>query len=127
MNDDPKNPSALLMLGRALTAQAKYSEALTTLRSSIAVSPNTFPANSLLGTVYLRQGSFGLAENALLQALRFVTPLEKRGLAQQFESLGDGYMKAQNILGGERSYRQAVALDPENQALANKLAGFPKK
>jgi tetratricopeptide (TPR) repeat protein len=119
---DPKNPSALLLLGRALTAQAKYAEAEKVLRSSLNVSPNAFTANSLLATVYVRQGSFDLAENALLQAVRFVSPLEKRSLSQQFESLGDGYLKAGNASGAERSYRQAIGLDNENQSLVGKLA-----
>jgi len=122
LNGDPKNPSALLMLGRAYTAQTKYADAERVLRASLNVSPNAFTANSLLGTLYVRQGSLDLAENALTQAAKFVSPLEKRSLSQQFESVGDGYMKMGNASDAVRSYRQAIALDGENQSLVSKLA-----
>ena len=122
LNADPKNPSALLMLGRALIAQAKYTDAEQVLRATLNINPNTFVANSLLGTVYFRQGNLELAENALMQAARFVTPLEKRSLAQQFEGVGDAYMKTPDLRNAERCLRQAIALDAENEGLAVKLA-----
>ncbi|MFT3744390.1 MAG: tetratricopeptide repeat protein [Pyrinomonadaceae bacterium] len=90
LNGDPKNPTAMLLLGRAQTATGKFAEAERVLRASLSVSPNGFTANSLLGTLYSRQGNFGMAESSLLEALRFVSPLEKRGLSQQFEAVGDG-------------------------------------
>ncbi len=121
LNGDPKNPAALLLLGRALTAQGKYADAERVLRSSLSVSPNAFTANSLLGSLYVRKGDYALAENALLQAVRFVSPLEKRSLSQQFESVADGYMKLGNSRNAERSYRQAIALDGENGSLVKKL------
>jgi Flp pilus assembly protein TadD len=90
--------------------------------SSLNVSPNGFTANSLLGSLYARQENFDMAEIALLDALKTVSPLEKRGLSQQFESVGDGFMKAGNRRNAERSYRQAIALDADNQALVGKLS-----
>ena len=122
LTDDPKNPSALLMLGRALTAQAKYEDAERFLRAILESNPNAFLANSLLGSLYTRQGKFDLAENALLRAIRFVSPLEKRGLALQFEMIGDGYMKNGRARDAERAYRRAMALDAEKESLAGKLA-----
>lgn len=121
LGGDPKNPAALLMLGHALTTQGKYFEAEQTLRKGLAVSPNAFMPNSLLGSLFWRQGKYDQAESALLQAVRFVSPLEKRQLARQFEALGDGYMKIGRIINAERAYRQAVALDAENRSAASKL------
>lgn len=121
LTDDPQNAAGLLLLGRALTTQAKYADAEKALRKSVTVSPNAYMPNSLLGSLFLRQAKFDMAENALLQALRFVTPLEKRGLSQQFERLGDAFKKAGNLVKAERSYRQAFALDGDNKSIADKL------
>ena len=121
LNGDPKNPAAMLLLGRAQTAMGKYAEAERILRASLSVSPNGFTANSLLGTLYTRQANFEMAESSLLLALKFVSSLEKRGLSQQFETVGDGFMKNGDKRGAERSYRQAIALDGENQGLVGKL------
>lgn len=118
---DPRNPAALVLLGRALTALGKYAEAEQTLRKSIAVVPNAYVPNSLLGSLFWRQGKYELAEGALMQAVRFVSPLEKRQLAQQFEALGDGYAKTGRTANAERAYRQATVLDAENRSVAAKL------
>ncbi len=122
LNGDPKNPSAMLLLGRAFTAQGKYEDAERVLRANLTVSPNGFTANSLLGTLYTRQGKFEMAESSLAEALKTVSGLEKRGLSQQFEAVGDGFLKSGNRQAAERTYRQAIALDNENQGLVNKLA-----
>lgn len=122
LNGDPRNPSALLLLGRAYTAQNKYSDAERVLRSSLSVSPSGFTANSLLASLYTRQGDFASAELALADALRSVSPLEKRGLSQQYELAADGFLKAGDRRSAERLYRQAISLDAENQALVGKLA-----
>ncbi|MFZ1700562.1 MAG: tetratricopeptide repeat protein [Pyrinomonadaceae bacterium] len=121
LTNDPQNAAGLLLLGRALTTQAKYVDAEQALRKSVTVSPNAYMPNNLLGSLFLRQAKFDMAENALLQALRFVTPLEKRGLSQQFERLGDAFSKAGNLVKAERSYRQAFALDGDNKSIADKL------
>ncbi|MBK6586864.1 MAG: tetratricopeptide repeat protein [Acidobacteria bacterium] len=121
LNGDPRNPSAMLLLGRALTAQGKYDDAERVLRANLNISPNGFTANSLLGTLYTRQGKFEMAESSLTEALKTVSALEKRGLSQQFEAVGDGFIKAGNRQAAERSYRQAIALDNENQGLVSKL------
>lgn len=118
---DPRNPAALIMLGRALTTQGNYNEAEQALRRSLAVSPDAFSPNSLLGSLYWRQGKFEQAETALLQAIRHASPFEKRHLSQQFEALGDGYLKAGRFANAERAYRKAVDLDSENRSVAGKL------
>lgn len=115
VSGDPKNPAALLLLGRALTAQEKYSEAEQTLRKAALVSPNAFMPNSLLGSLYWRQGKYEQAETALMQAVRYVAPLEKRQLAFQFQQIGDGYKKAGRAQNADRAYRQAKALENESR------------
>lgn len=122
VEEDPKNPAGLLLLGKALTTLGNFSDAEKFLRKSLVITPNGFMPNSLLGTLYTRQGKYELAENSLLQALRFVSPNEKRNLAFRFETLGDGYMKSGKAGSAERTYRQAISLDPEKQSLAGKLA-----
>lgn len=124
---DPRNQSALLILSRALTALGNFTDAETTLRKSLEIDPNGFVANSLMGTLFIRQGKVEMAENSLLQALRFVSDLEKRQLSQQFEAVGDGYTKAGKSAAAERSYRQAIALDIENVSLAGKLAAMKSR
>lgn len=121
VDDDPKNPTALLLLGRALTTMGQYPEAERILLRSIDVSHNGFMANLLLGSLYARQGQYERAENALLQALRFVSENEKRRLSQHFETVGDGYMRAGKSRNAERAYRQAQSLDGERESLTDKL------
>jgi tetratricopeptide (TPR) repeat protein len=122
LKHDPRNPSGLFLLGRALTAQQKFSEAEAVLRISLDVSPNGYMPSSLLGSLYARQGRFSQAEGALLQAAKFVSPSEKRQLAQQFESLGDGYMKAGQARDAARVYQYAKTLDAARESLGGKLA-----
>ena len=122
VNDDPKNPAALLLLGRALTALEKYDEAEDVLKRSLAVSDNNFMAHSLLGTLYLRQDRPELAGNALFQALKYVSLNEKRTLARQFEAVGDTYMRSARRREADHAYRQAIALDPERQSLSGKVS-----
>jgi len=122
VNEDPKNPSALLLLGRAFIAQGNFAEAESVLRRSLAVSANSFMPNSLLGSLYTRQGRFEQAEAALQQAVRSVPLIEKRRLSQQFEAVGDGYLKTGRRISAQRSYMQAISLDGENPALAAKLS-----
>ena len=122
LDKDPKNQAALLLYGRALTTHGDFAEAEKVLRRSLEVSPDGFMPNNLLGSLYSRQGKYELAENALLQAVRIVPANEKRGLSQQFETVADGYLKTGKLREAERSYRQAMTLDPENTALAAKVA-----
>ena len=122
VDDDPKNPSALLLLGRAFIAKGNFVEAESILRRSLAASANSFMPNSLLGSLYTRQGKFEQAESALQQAVRSVPLSEKRRLSQQFEAVGDGYLKTGRRISAHRSYTQAISLDAENPALAAKLS-----
>lgn len=127
VENDPRNPAGLLLLGKALTTLGNFADAEKFLRQSLTVSPNGFMPNCLLGSLYARQGKYELAENALLQALRFVSPNEKRNLSIQFEMVGDGYFKARKARNAERVYKQAIALDTERKSLAAKLAKSQQK
>jgi tetratricopeptide (TPR) repeat protein len=122
LNSDPRNPSALLLLGRALTARGEFADAEKLFKRSLEVSPNGFRPNLMLASLYWRKGENELAENALLQAMRTVPNSEKRLLAQQFELVGDAYLKTGKRQKAERSYQRAKSLDPENDSLSAKLA-----
>ncbi|HEY0658267.1 MAG TPA: tetratricopeptide repeat protein, partial [Pyrinomonadaceae bacterium] len=122
LRDDPKNPTALFLLGRALTARNEFEEAETVLKKSVQVSPNGFVAYMLLGSMYSRQNKFGKAEESLMRALKVVSLNEKKRLAQEFEAVGDGLLRFGKRKDAARVYRLAVNLDTEKEILAAKLA-----
>ena len=119
---DAKNPTALYLLGRALTIRGSYDEAEKILKKSAEVSPNSFISYILLGSLFDRREKFDEAEKYLMKALNVVSPNEKKRLAQEFETVGDGFMRTGKSKDAERNYRQAMALDREKSLLANKLA-----
>lgn len=122
LRDDPKNPTALYLLGRALTTRAAFDEAEQILKKSVAVSPNSFVAYALLGSVYSRQGDYSEAEKILNKALKVISENEKKRLAQEFEAVGDGFMRVGKKKDAARTYQQAIALDSDKETLAGKLA-----
>lgn len=122
LNRDPKNPTAQLLLGRSMMTRGSHSEAEAMLRRSIENSRYPFQANVSLASLYSRQSKYELAEGALMQAVRYVTPFEKLPLARDIESVGDSYLKDGRNADAERMYKQAVQLDPKNDAVAGKLA-----
>jgi len=122
LRQDPKNPSALFLLGRALTTRSNFEEAQKVLKKSLEVSPNNFNGYVLLGSLYTRQGNLPEAEKNLYKALQVVSPSEKKRLAQEFETVGDGWMRANKRKDAARVYQQAATLDTEKTALADKLA-----
>jgi Flp pilus assembly protein TadD len=73
----------------------------------------------LLGSLYWRQGKLDQAESALMRAVKFVTPLERRQLASQFQQIGDGFKKAGRSENAARAYRQAKALENEGRLVAS--------
>lgn len=121
LNEDPKNPTALFLLGRALTTRGSFEEAEKVLKTSVGVSPNSFVAYTLLGSLYARQNNFDEAEKTLMQALKIVSFNERRRLSQEFEFVGDGLMKLGRGKDAVRVYRQAMALDGDKTLLTNKL------
>ena len=110
---DQKNPTALFLLGRALTTRGSYDEAERLLKRSVEVSPNSFVSYALLSSVYTRRGNFNEAERVLMKALRVVSANERKRLAQEFQAVGDGLRKAGKNKDAERVYRQAATLDGE--------------
>ena len=122
LKEDEKNPTALYLLGRALTIRESYDEAEKVLKKSAEVSPNSFVSYTLLGSMSVRRGKLGDAEKYLMKAVRIVSENEKKRLAQEFEAVGDGYLRAGKKSDAVRVFRQAVALDKEKVALTEKLA-----
>ncbi len=121
LSADPKNPTALFFLGRALTTRGSYDEAEKVLKSSVDVSPNSFVAYAMLGSLYARRNNFEEAEKTLMKALKVVSYNERRRLSQEFEFVGDGLMKVGRGKDAVRVYRQAIALDGDKSMLNNKL------
>jgi len=126
LRQDAKNPTALYLLGRALTVGGNYDEAEKVLKKSAEVSPNSFVSYALLGSLFVRREKFDDAEKYLMKALSVVSPNEKKRLAQDFETVGDGYLRVGKRKEAERVYRQTVALDKDKAALADKLAKIQK-
>jgi tetratricopeptide (TPR) repeat protein len=134
LRDDPKNPTALILLGRSLTTRGSYDEAEKVLKLSLEVSPTSLVSYTLLGSLYARQADrlkpeelivkitkLAEAEKVLMRALQVVSPNEKRRLSQEFEFVGDGFMKIGKGLDAARLYRQAIALGGDKRLLMNKL------
>lgn len=121
LRDDPKNPTALFLLGRALTTRASYEEAEKVLKTSLEVSPNSFVSYALLGSLYTRRNKFEDAESILMKALQVISINERKRLSQEFEFVGDGFLRAGKGKDATRVYRQAVALNGDNKLLMNKL------
>ncbi len=122
LRDDPKNPTALYLLGRALTTRGNYDEAEKVLKKSAQVSPNSFVSYSLLGSLSLRREQFDDAEKYLLKALMMVSQNEKNRLAEQFEAVGDGYLKNSKNKDAVRAYQRSATLNAKKEGLAAKLA-----
>jgi superkiller protein 3 len=122
LRDDPKNPTALFLLGRALTTRANFAEAEIVLRKSLEVSPNNFNGYMLLGSLYSRQEKLPEAEKELFKALQVVSPNERNRLSTEFETVGDAYMRAGKRKDAARIYQQAASLDTEKSSLSDKLA-----
>ena len=122
LKEDEKNPTALYLLGRALTVRESYDEAEKVLKKSAEVSPKSFVSYTLLGSMSVRRGKYSDAEKYLMKAVRIVSENEKKRLAQEFEAVGDGYLRAGKNKDAVRVLRQAIALDKEKIVLAEKLA-----
>lgn len=123
---DAKNPTALYLLGRALTTRGSFDESEKVLRKSIEVSPNSFVPYTILSSVYLRRGKFEDSEKALMNALKVSSTTEKKQLAQDFAKLGDSYLANQKGKEAVRVYRQALQIDNRNPQIMSKLANAQK-
>jgi tetratricopeptide (TPR) repeat protein len=122
LRQDPKNPTALFLLGRALTVRKSFDEAEAVLNKSVAVSPNSFVSYTLLGSLYYSSGKLEQAEQALNKALSVISENEKKRLAQEFEEVGDRYLKVNKFEEARRVYQKAKDLDKTKESLTLKLA-----
>ncbi len=120
--EDPRHPTALYLLGRALTTRKSFAEAEQVLKKSVEVSPNSFVSYALLGSLYSRQEQFSKAENTLKRALNVISENEKKRLAQEFEQVGDGFLKQNKKGDAIRVYRTALSLDKNNKFISAKLS-----
>ncbi len=121
LSGDPKHPTALYLLGRALIIRGSFDEAETVLKKSAEVSPKSFVSYTLLGSLYMRRGNFNAAENYLEEALKVASTNEHKRLALDFEAVGDGYMESGKKQDAARVYQKAVGLDDKRANLAGKL------
>lgn len=126
LRSDPRNPTALFLLGRALTTRGEFTEAERLLKTSVEVSPNSFVSYALLSSLYVRRNNFDEAEKTLMKALNVVSANEKKRLAQEFEFVGDGFMRAGKKKDAARIYQQAIELDGDKTSLAGKLEAAQK-
>ncbi|MCW5960328.1 MAG: tetratricopeptide repeat protein [Pyrinomonadaceae bacterium] len=121
LKEDPKNPTALYLLGKALTTRGTYDEAESVLKKSAQVSPRSFVSYTLLGSLFLRQKKLESAEKYLEEAVKVVSQNEKRRLALDFEAVGDAYLQNGRNADAGRMYRKAFALDEARSDIAKKL------
>lgn len=119
---DPRNPTGLYLLGRALTTRKSFDEAESVLIKSVEVSPKSFVSYALLGSLYSQSGDFLRAEQTLMSALNIVSEKEKRRLSQEFEEVGDGFAEVGKSVDAARLYRRAMSLDDSRNSLSIKLA-----
>jgi superkiller protein 3 len=122
LRQDPKNPTALFLLGRALTTRGSFEEAEKVLKKSAEISPNSFVSYALLGSHYTRREKFEDAEKYLMKAMKLISLNERKRLAQDFEAVGDGFLRVGKNKDAARVYRQAISLDREKVSLSEKLA-----
>lgn len=126
LRDDPKNPTALYLLARALMTRSSFDEAERLLKRSVEVSPDSFVSYTILASLYSRRNDFTEAERTLMRALRVVSNNEKKRLAQEFETVGDGFMRAGKNSDAARVYRKAISLNADKTDLVGKLSKAEK-
>jgi tetratricopeptide (TPR) repeat protein len=122
LGEDPRNPTALNLLGRALTTRNSFDEAQSILMKSVQVNPDSVVAYALLSSLHQRRGRLDDAEKVLADALRIVSENERRRLAREYETLGDAFLKIRRADDAARLYRQAMALDATRTILSSKIA-----
>lgn len=122
LSEDPKNPTALNLMGRALTTRNSFEEAQAILTKSVQVSPDSVVAYTLLSSLHQRRGRLDEAERVLGDALKIVSNNERKRLAREYEALGDAFLKIRKTDVASRLYRQAMALDTSRTILTQKIA-----
>jgi tetratricopeptide (TPR) repeat protein len=120
---DPRNPTALFLMGRMLVVRKRYSDAEPYLKTATEVSPRAFQPYNLLGSVYLSLDRYTDAEKVYTRAIEFASPGDRKQLGGTFgfEGVGDGYLKGKQKSDAARAYERARELDPDNKGLEQKL------
>jgi tetratricopeptide (TPR) repeat protein len=124
LDKDPRNTSALFLLGRAMLVLRRPLESEPYLKTAIELSPQSFQSYNLLGQAYLTLSRFDDAEKTYNSAVDLASPAERKQLAGAFgfEGVGDGYLKAKRKPDAARAYRRALDLDPDNRQLQSKMS-----
>src|SRR6266516_3450163 len=97
-------------------------EAEAMIRRAIESEPNNASYMDSLGWVEFRKGKFDQALNDLLRAAKAV----ERDDPVVFEHICDTYLKWNRIAEALESWQKALALDPQNKKVADKIEGTKK-
>ena len=119
---DPKNPTALLLLGRGFTSVGAYTDAEVVLRKASMITPGGVSAWTGLAELYLRVKKPESAEDVLQRAARNADGPDKFELARLFEAVGDEFVRTGGRASAETAYRKAKELNPELASIAAKIA-----
>lgn len=92
-------------------------EAETMIKRALEMEPNNASYLDSLGWVEFRKGKFDQALSNLLRAAKTADHDDP----VVFEHIGDTYLKLNRVSEALESWQKALALDPKNQNLANKI------
>jgi tetratricopeptide (TPR) repeat protein len=97
-------------------------EAEAMIKRALENEPNNASYLDSLGWVEFRKGKFDQALSDLLRAAKAVD----RDDPVVFEHIGDTYLKLNRVPEALDAWRKALALDPKNKTLADKIEGTKK-
>jgi tetratricopeptide (TPR) repeat protein len=126
LNADSKNPTALYLLGRALSIRGNFDEAENVLKKSLTVSPNSFVPYSILASVYSRRARFDETEKILVKSVKVASISEKKQLALDFVKLSEDLLKLRRTDDAIRVLKLAVDVDKNNTEIVSELARVQK-
>ena len=114
---DPKLPEAHYVLAQIAIFRSRFDEALTLLRSELAINPAHAMALYRIGDVYSQQLQWDAAIAALQQSL-WINPY----FSGPYILLGKAYSKTNQPAAAEDMLRRAIAYDPNNKSAHYLLA-----
>jgi tetratricopeptide (TPR) repeat protein len=97
-------------------------EAEAMIKRALESEPNNASYLDSLGWVEFRKGKFDQALSDLLRAAKAV----ERDDPVVFEHIGDTYLKLNRTAEALEAWRKALALDPKNKTVADKIEGTKK-
>lgn len=107
MKQNSHNPTAWYHMAQVETRRGNYSKALTWVNHSVHVNPNSSPALTLQGELYLKQGNQAAAINSFKKA-QLVKPENSRpylNLATIYENRADEEFAMEQL-------KTALAINP---------------